>query len=564
MGLLTDSTSRKRLHNLLFANWPILSILLYVIGIIWLLALALDDFNDRCYISENALMPAMTHTHYTNARDVTSMTSELTEMSSRTVPANWILEHFKKSGFDTFTQNFTYQRPFNYVKNKTITGMNVYGILRAPRKAGTEAIVLNVPYRPIHQIKQEATHAGLALMISLASYFQEKTYWSKDIIFLVTEREYYGLQAWLDSYYDTHIPGIEREELGGRGGSIQSAITLEIPSEYVESLNLKLEGVNGQLPNLDVFNMAVRICDREGITPTLPRPSYKSSTSYLKSLMTMLTMMSKHALGIPTGNHGLFLKYHIEAITLQGVLSDHSYISKMPNIGRAVEGIFRTADTQFLKKICEDAINDDKNVDNNQGSSKVNMEVAFYSHQHDFKYLLALVTLVYFSGIILYILPNTVWEQSIRYDVNPMVAINILDCFIKYKLFSGGIICSIHDAHSTTSAAEKRWAIQTISENPPFIDISSDPGMESTGSLKIVTKFHSVLLTALTEQQLIGVSNYPILCLVFWPINRCVRYHELEAHISSVDRKYSKGTILHAIPIHRPTQPDDDCCQNNL
>ncbi|EDV21677.1 uncharacterized protein TRIADDRAFT_59923 [Trichoplax adhaerens] len=422
MGLLTDSTSRKRLHNLLFANWPILSILLYVIGMIWLLALALDDFNDRCYISENALMPAMTHTHYTNARDVTSMTSELTEMSSRTVPANWILEHFKKSGFDTFTQNFTYQRPFNYVKNKTITGMNVYGILRAPRKAGTEAIVLNVPYRPIHQIKQEATHAGLALMISLASYFQ----------------------------------GIEREELGGRGGSIQSAITLEIPSEYVESLNLKLEGVNGQLPNLDVFNMAVRICDREGITPTLPRPSYKSSTSYLKSLMTMLTMMSKHALGIPTGNHGLFLKYHIEAITLQGVLSDHSYISKMPNIG------------------------------------------------------------------------------------------------------------SIHDAHSTTSAAEKRWAIQTISENPPFIDISSDPGMESTGSLKIVTKFHSVLLTALTEQQLIGVSNYPILCLVFWPINRCVRYHELEAHISSVDRKYSKGTILHAIPIHRPTQPDDDCCQNNL
>ena len=34
--------------------------------------------------------------------------------------------------------------------------------------------------------------------------------------------------------------GIEREELGGRGGSIQSAITLEIPSEFVESLNIKL------------------------------------------------------------------------------------------------------------------------------------------------------------------------------------------------------------------------------------------------------------------------------------------------------------------------------------
>lgn len=41
------------------------------------------------------------------------------------------------------------------------------------------------------------------------------------------------------SVYNCYL-GIKREELGGRGGSIQSAITLEIPSEYIESLNLKL------------------------------------------------------------------------------------------------------------------------------------------------------------------------------------------------------------------------------------------------------------------------------------------------------------------------------------
>ena len=33
----------------------------------------------------------------------------------------------------------------------------------------------------------------------------------------------------------------------------------------------------------------------------------------------MLYMMWNQALGVPTGNHGLFHRYHIEAITLEGV-----------------------------------------------------------------------------------------------------------------------------------------------------------------------------------------------------------------------------------------------------
>jgi glycosylphosphatidylinositol transamidase len=33
----------------------------------------------------------------------------------------------------------------------------------------------------------------------------------------------------------------------------------------------------------------------------------------------MMKMMWSHASGIPTGNHGLFHRYHIEAVTIEGI-----------------------------------------------------------------------------------------------------------------------------------------------------------------------------------------------------------------------------------------------------
>ena len=46
----------------------------------------------------------------------------------------------------------------------------------------------------------------------------------------------------------------------GRGGSIQAAINLEMNSAKLSSIDLKIEGLNGQQPNLDLFNLAVRMC----------------------------------------------------------------------------------------------------------------------------------------------------------------------------------------------------------------------------------------------------------------------------------------------------------------
>jgi GPI-anchor transamidase subunit GAA1 len=60
-------------------------------------------------------------------------------------------------------------------------------------------------------------------------------------------------------------------ELPGRSGAIQAALNLEIGTDRVSRLDIRIEGLNGQLPNLDFVNTAVRLCRREGITPTLQK-----------------------------------------------------------------------------------------------------------------------------------------------------------------------------------------------------------------------------------------------------------------------------------------------------
>lgn len=55
------------------------------------------------------------------------------------------------------------------------TGKNVYGILRAPRSASLEALVVSVPYRPLASV-YPTTLPGLALMYSLAKYFRRNSY----------------------------------------------------------------------------------------------------------------------------------------------------------------------------------------------------------------------------------------------------------------------------------------------------------------------------------------------------------------------------------------------------
>lgn len=56
-------------------------------------------------------------------------------------------------------------------------------------------------------------------------------YWAKDIIFVVTEHEQLGMQAWLEAYHGRSFGNdglLNSGDLRGRAGQIQGAINLEM------------------------------------------------------------------------------------------------------------------------------------------------------------------------------------------------------------------------------------------------------------------------------------------------------------------------------------------------
>lgn len=62
--------------------------------------------------------------------------------------------------------------------------------------------------------------------------------------------------------------GMDWSPLQGRGGSIQAALSLELSSDVITSLDLVLEGLNGQLPNLDLVNLFYAFCQKIGVLCT--------------------------------------------------------------------------------------------------------------------------------------------------------------------------------------------------------------------------------------------------------------------------------------------------------
>ena len=65
------------------------------------------------------------------------------------------------------------------------------------------------------------------------------------------------------------VTDIKSEPLQGHSGSIQAAINLEMSSDKVNHFDIFIEGINGQLPNLDLINMVVKLSRKENIPAAL-------------------------------------------------------------------------------------------------------------------------------------------------------------------------------------------------------------------------------------------------------------------------------------------------------
>ncbi|CAK1543357.1 unnamed protein product [Leptosia nina] len=397
MGLLSDPEygSMRFIKVLKRIHYP-LCFLFYIGALVWFFLLGHREFNNDTYFSENALLPGLVTNEFNGEQTAKQYHNEfLQELEDKyedtdEMPVPWLVAKMSQLHLEVYTHNFTLNYPLG--QGQVFKGTNVYGILRAPRTSSLEALVLTVPYRPLSS-HQKGTTAGVALMLAFAQFARSKNYWAKDIIFLVTEHEQLGMQAWLEAYHGLQSnPGTFYTNLGsfwkstdserkskkfgsgfdswldhsrcldpgtlkGRSGSIQAAINLEFHTPKIKYIEVKVEGLNGQLPNLDLVNLVHKLCVKSGIYH-----SYKNSYAWVRhrnnmdawmnGIWTMLGMMSAQIAGVPNGNHGLFHRFGIEAVTLEGREADdpagnppriHQLTpSNFYRLGTALESIFRS------------------------------------------------------------------------------------------------------------------------------------------------------------------------------------------------------------------------------
>lgn len=344
MGLLSDPVRRRALARLVLRLNAPLCVLSYAAGIAWFLALAFPPLTQRTYMSENAMGSTMVEEQFAAGDRARGLARDFAAQRRRSgaLPVAWLERTMRSVGLEVYTQSFSRKLPFPDETHERymVSGTNVYGILRAPRAASTESLVLTAPCGP-----DSANSQAVGLLLALAAHFRGQIYWAKDIIFLVTEQDLLGTEAWLEAYHDVNITGMQSSPLQGRAGAIQAAVALELSSDVVTSLDVAVEGLNGQLPNLDLLNLFQTFCQKGGLLCTLQgklQPQdWTAGDGPLQGLRTMLLMVLQQASGRPQGPHGLFLRYRVEALTIRGINSFRQYKYDLVAVGKALEGVFR-------------------------------------------------------------------------------------------------------------------------------------------------------------------------------------------------------------------------------
>ncbi|KAL4952652.1 Gaa1-like protein [Aspergillus filifer] len=335
--------------HFLFVRLPyILSFLCIVAGVIWLFLLPLDDYSRKTYISENALLPGQVHAYFSGSEqhvfrgykeEIEGLLDnvgaeegqEVQRHEERTpVISNKIQSILKASGLKVATQGYEYTS-----SGITHQGENIYAIIQAPRGDATEAIAIVAAWKTVDG---ELNLNGVSLALTLARYFKRWSLWSKDIIFIFPPDSKSGTQAWVDAYHDMQPPSVQPLPL--KSGALQGGLVIEYAFDHrFENLHIVYDGVNGQLPNLDLFNTAVSIAGGQMGIGTRLQEMWDHNGSYEKRLQTMLRGMVKQGLGYAAGAHSSFMPYHIDAITLQA--QGNGWQDEMA-LGRTIEGLCRS------------------------------------------------------------------------------------------------------------------------------------------------------------------------------------------------------------------------------
>lgn len=308
---------------------PTLSILLAIGSIAWILVLPIEGQYRTTYISENALMPAQATSYFRELEwnivrgyrhDVHDF-SHWEEAERTAVVEKWLQDIGLKT---------------NYFED------TLYAIMHAPRGDHTESMVVAVPWTTLDLQYNEG---GIALAAALARYFSKLSIWSKNIIFVFPKDGHVALRSWVDAYHT---------KLDLTAGSIDAAIVMEYGGtlDYFESFAVEYEGINGQLPNLDLMNTANLIGFHEGLKYSIqgtPSSEIGVNTywSRLRVLLRGIMKLTTAGLIKPTPGCEAFSGWQIQAITIKAQGTEGS--PDVTQFARIVDSTLRSVNNLLEK-----------------------------------------------------------------------------------------------------------------------------------------------------------------------------------------------------------------------
>ncbi|QRV85879.1 GPI transamidase component GAA1 [Ceratobasidium sp. AG-Ba] len=282
--------------------------------------------------------------------------------------ANYFRSEFEKLGLPSAIQPYTIHAPTG-----DISGVNAYAIYASPRTSGSEAIVLSASWKSLKWDEDGSLNLrGVATILALAGYLKRYTLWAKDIVLVISDGYLDGMHAWLSAYHGFEHSSVITDRLELLSGVIWTALCIDYPGHSFSHLGVYFEGLNGRLPNQDLINSALKIArDSNGISvlaydtldylrtdypwdrapwvrtiwPYVPKPVQKlinhPETKLFENRAGIVARgMAWQASGRPSGVHGLFHQYRIDAITLYARPSHgpHGFYA----LGKVIESTTRT------------------------------------------------------------------------------------------------------------------------------------------------------------------------------------------------------------------------------
>lgn len=335
---LAESFLRK-IHKLglaprILRALPIVSIFLAIASVAWLLVLPMESQYRNTYISENALMPGQ----------VTSYFRE----SEWNIVRGYRLE-VRKWDFTPFSEHNPILEEWlqdiglkvsHHVDSKSGRD-TMYAVMHAPRGDNTEALVLVAPY---FTSDFQPNVGAFALAPALLRYFGRMSIWQKNIIVVFPRDSHSQLRSWVEAYHT---------ELDVTAGSIEAAIVMEYPSDHdnFNYLELSYEGLNGQLPNLDLINTVTTIARNEMMRVSIQNsPSEQlGRNDYFSRLRTLFRgIVNLASSGLKQNSPGCesFSGWQIQAVTIKAVGTGGPDITQF---GRIVDSTFRAVNNLLEK-----------------------------------------------------------------------------------------------------------------------------------------------------------------------------------------------------------------------